>query len=72
MKIFVKANPSSKSKEVKQIGKNHFLVKVKEPRKEGRANRAIVKALATHLGVAHSCITLVSGFSSKQKVFEIS
>jgi len=71
MKIFVEAKPGSKNEGVERIDENHFVVRVKEPPIQGRANRAITKALAGHLYIAPFRIKLVSGFSSKQKIFEI-
>jgi len=82
MKIFVKAKPSSQKEAVEQISpssstlwgeKNEirFVVAVKEQPKNGKANEAIAKTLARHFGVARSRVRLVSGFSSKKKVFEI-
>ena len=71
MKIFVKANPNSKNETVEQIDEIHFAVAVKEPPKNNRANEAIAKALAKHFGVVPSRVRLVSGFSSKQKMFEL-
>ena len=71
MKIFVKAKPLAKEEKVEKIDETNFIVAVKEPPKEGKANRAIAKALASHFNVAPSRVSLVSGFSSKQKVFEI-
>lgn len=71
MKIFVKARAGAKEKKVEKTDETHFIVTVKEPPKEDRANRAIAKALAEHFGVAPSCVHLVSGFSSKSKVFKL-
>lgn len=71
MKIFVKAKPSAKEEKIEKIDEVNFIVAVKEPPKDGRANRAIVKAIAAHFNIASSCVNLVSGFSSRQKVFEI-
>lgn len=71
MKIFVKAKPKSKEERVEKIDSTHFVVSVKEPPVQGKANAAIVKALAEHLGVSASSMRLASGFSSKQKTFEI-
>lgn len=48
-----------------------YKVSVKEAPVEGKANEAIIKALADYFDVAKSNITLISGQSSKQKVFEI-
>jgi uncharacterized protein YggU (UPF0235/DUF167 family) len=71
MKVFVRAKPNSKRPAVEKTGENIFAVSVSEPPQDGRANRAIAKALADHFGVAPSRVRLLSGFSSKQKVFEI-
>jgi uncharacterized protein len=72
MKIFVKAKPLSKEEKVEKIDEINFIVAVKEPPKKGKANKAIIKALASYFKVAPSRLSLVSGFSSKQKVFELS
>jgi hypothetical protein len=71
MKIFVKAKPAAKEEKVEKIGESNFVVSVKEPPVQGRANAAISKALAEYFRVSSSQVKLISGFSSKQKVFEI-
>ena len=71
MKIFVTAKPNAKEERVEQIDNSHFAVSVKEPPARGRANAAIVKALAEHLNVPPSQVRMISGFSSRQKVFEV-
>ncbi|MBI2642555.1 MAG: DUF167 domain-containing protein [Candidatus Wildermuthbacteria bacterium] len=45
MKIFVKAKPSSREEYVEKVDDTHFLVSVKEPPVQGRANKAIIKVL---------------------------
>ncbi len=82
MKIFVQAKPNAKIACVekieqglfnhKQVSEVHFKVSVKEEAKNGRANEAIIKALAEHFNVAPSRVRLISGFSSKNKIFKIS
>ncbi len=71
MKIFVKAKPKSKEERVEKIDGTHFIVSVKEPPVQGKANAAIAKALAEYFGVSVYSVKLTSGFSSKEKVFEI-
>ncbi|PIT87410.1 MAG: hypothetical protein COU31_03015 [Candidatus Magasanikbacteria bacterium CG10_big_fil_rev_8_21_14_0_10_40_10] len=71
MKIFVKAKPASHKVEVKKVDEEHFVVSVKEPPAKGLANRGIIKALSDYFGVAQTDIKMVSGFSSRQKVFVI-
>jgi len=70
MKIQVKVKPSSRTEEVSQEG-DSFIVKVKEPPKEGKANQAVIKLLAGHFGVPKSQVRVVSGFTSKNKVIEV-
>jgi hypothetical protein len=71
MKIFVKAKPNAKEEFIKKIDGINFVVAVKEPPRKGKANAAIARLLAEYFNVAPSAVRLVSGFSAKQKVFEI-
>ena len=48
-----------------------YKVAVCAPAVDGRANEAIQAVLAKHLGVAKSCVVLVSGTTAKKKIFEI-
>jgi uncharacterized protein (TIGR00251 family) len=70
MKIQVKVKPNSRTEEVSQES-DSFIVKVKEPAREGKANQAVIKLLAEHFGVPKSRVTILSGFSSKNKVVEV-
>jgi len=70
MKIRVKVKPSSRTEEVSHEG-NSFVVKVKEPPKEGRANRAVIELLAKHFGVPRSRVRILNGLTSKNKVIEV-
>lgn len=71
MKIFVKAKPGAKHERVEKIDTTHFAVAVREPAKEGKANAAIIKALADYFDIPRSRVNLVSGSSRRQKTFEI-
>ncbi len=71
MKIFVKAKPGAREEKIEKVGENEFKVSVKELPIKGKANFAIERALAEYFKVSISNIKLVSGFSSKNKVFEI-
>jgi uncharacterized protein (TIGR00251 family) len=70
MKIQVKVKPNSKTEEVRQEG-DIFIVKVKEPPKEGKANQTVIKLLAEHFGVPQSQVRIVSGFRSRNKVVKV-
>jgi len=71
MKIFVVARPNSKEERIEETSEAHFIVRVKEPAKGGRANAAIARVLADHFGTAVSRVNLISGFSLRRKIFEI-
>lgn len=72
MKIFVTAKPNAGEEKIEKVDEARFTVSVKELPVRGRANVAIAKVVAEYFGVALSRVRLLSGFSSKQKVFEIS
>jgi len=70
LKIQVKVKPGSKNEEVTQKG-DTLIVTTKEPPKEGRANRQVVKLLAKHFKVPQNQVKLISGFKKRDKVVEI-
>jgi uncharacterized protein len=71
LKIFVKAKPNAKEECVEKIDDTHFVVSVKEPPREGRANWAIERAMGKYFGVPPSSVRIVSGNTSREKVAEI-
>ena len=82
MRIIVTVKPNAKVQVVERVKQSSLLtedknempvykVAVKEPPVDGKANKAVVKALASYFEVAPSLVSLVSGVSVKQKVFEI-
>lgn len=71
MNIFVQAKPAAKKEEIEKIDDTHFKVSVKEPPVRGLANMAIRRALADYYSVSAGKVSLISGFSSKTKIFEI-
>ncbi|TET50684.1 MAG: DUF167 domain-containing protein [Dehalococcoidia bacterium] len=70
MKIRVKIKPNSRTEELSQEG-DSFIVKVKEPPREGKANQAVIKLLAQHFGVPQSRVRIISGLRSRNKVIEV-
>jgi uncharacterized protein len=70
MKIQVKVKPNSRTEEVSREG-DSFIVKVKEPPRESKANQAVIKLLAEHFGVPQSRVRILSGLRSKNKVIEV-
>ena len=70
MKIQVKVTPNWNNDEISREG-DKFIVKVKEPPREGRANLAVVRLLAKYFGVPQSQVRIMSGFRSRNKVIEV-
>jgi uncharacterized protein len=78
LKVFVKAKPGAKVDKVvapqpRLIPEDEewYVVSVKERAVEGRATEAVMRLLAEHFKVSRSAVRLVSGATSKRKVFEI-
>ena len=71
MKISVKAKPNSREDKVEKIDDSNFVVSIKEPPVQGRANEAIIRVLAEYFGVSKSQVRIVSGWTSQQKVIEL-
>jgi hypothetical protein len=70
VKIQVKVKPNSRTAEISQEG-DSFIVKVKEPPKEGKANQAVLKLLAEHFGVPQNQVRLLSGLKGRNKLIEV-
>jgi len=71
MKILIKAKPGAREESIQQIDEDHYIVSVKEPPIQGRANSAIIKVLAQHFNLSQSAIKIVSGYASRNKIIEI-
>lgn len=72
MKITVTVKPGSKKGPLVQpdlLG--GYLVYVREPAIEGKANRAVAEMLAIFFDIPKTKVILVRGATSKIKVFEI-
>jgi uncharacterized protein YggU (UPF0235/DUF167 family) len=81
MLITIFAHPNSKKPRVEKdlfsakggsaSGGNNLHIYISEPPLEGRANMAVLLALAKYLKVKRSQVHLVKGEKSKQKVFDV-
>jgi len=71
MKINVKAKPSSREEKIEKVDEENYIVSVKEPPIKGKANEAIRNALAIYFKTGSSCVKIVSGYSSRNKIIEI-
>ena len=71
MKITIKVKTNSKRNAVEEGPGGDLRVLVKAPPQEGRANEAVIEALADHFRVPKSHISIVGGFKSKNKTIKI-
>jgi len=71
MKIFVKVKPKAIEEKIQKVSDTNFKVWVRAIPEKGKANRAVLRALANYFDVSQSDIEIVSGSTSKLKVFEI-
>ena len=71
MKIFVKAKPNSKREKIEKISETNFAVSVCAPPVKGKANRAVVRALADYFKISESRLRIAAGNTSKNKIIEI-
>jgi uncharacterized protein (TIGR00251 family) len=71
MRISIKVKANAKENRVEEIEKNQFLVKVKAPAKEGKANKEVIAILAEHFKVPKSCVTIITGLKSNRKIVSI-
>ncbi len=71
MKIIVKAKPNSKKETVEKISDLNYIVCVKEPPINGKANEAIRNALAVYFKTGTVNVKIISGYTSRNKIIEI-
>lgn len=71
MNIIIHAKPGAKHEKVEDIGGGKYVVAVRALPVEGRANAAIVRALAAYFKVAPSRVRIVRGRGARLKTAEI-
>jgi len=71
MRIIVHVKPGSKKGPLVEEHDGVFTVFVREQAVDGKANEAVVKLLATHLGKKPRDLELEAGFTSKIKRIRI-
>jgi len=71
MKIKVRVIPKAKQNRVEKTA-DGFRVRVTAAPTDGKANEAVIKLLAEHLGVAKSKLRVVRGVTSRDKLIELS
>ena len=71
MKYTVKVKPGSSQEKVVVTDDGVLTVWLHARAHDGEANKAVVKVLAKYFGVAKSCVEIVRGEKSREKVVEI-
>jgi len=67
----VVVTPGAKTERVERLDDAQLRVAVTEPPREGRANAAVVSAVARFLGVSVSHVRIVRGLTSRRKILEV-
>jgi uncharacterized protein (TIGR00251 family) len=70
-RISVTVQPNSKSPSVTKLTESVFRAAVREPSRDGEANRALIELLARHFGIAKSTIRIVRGHRSRHKLIDL-
>ena len=70
MKLSVRVIPKAKKEKVEHLFDNSYKVWVTAAPEKGKANKAVIAALAAHLGIKKNTLQLVTGATSKDKVLE--
>ncbi|MHA1791803.1 MAG: DUF167 domain-containing protein [Promethearchaeota archaeon] len=65
IEVFV--HPRSRTSEIKLIEGDLFDISVKEPPDKGKANKAIIKLLASSFKIPTSSVTIVQGHKNTRK-----
>lgn len=71
MIIYVKVKPNSSKQEIESFGNGRFLVYLKSPPENGRANIELLNLLSKELGVPSKSLHIKFGRTSNEKTIEI-
>ena len=70
MILKVKVSPNSKEEKIEKIGENEYIVSVKEPAEDNRANIRLINLLSKELGASHKSIKIKNP-TSRDKIIEV-
>ncbi len=71
-RLAVRVSPgASRSQIVGRMADGRLKVRIAAPAEGGRANAALVKLLAEHLGVRPQAVVLIAGHGSRDKIVEV-
>ena len=67
MKISVKVKPNSREAGVDKLSEKEYVVRVKSPVREGKANEELIHLLSEFLRIPKSNVLIISGLKSRKK-----
>lgn len=71
MRLTIHIKPNSKKVGIEIVSENVWIVRVRERPIEGKANEAMIEAIAEKLNMPKSRLKLISGEKSKHKIVEV-
>jgi hypothetical protein len=71
MRVRVQVVPRASRRAIEELPGGDLKVWVTAPPVRGQANRAVIEVLAWHFGVSERRVRLISGQTSRKKVFEV-
>lgn len=70
MKIEVRVIPNSKKNEIKKE-ENYIKVHLTAPSHEGKANKALIEAIAEFFQINKNMVRILKGFKKRNKILEV-
>ena len=71
MKLTIVVKPNARRTKVEKITDGSYKISVNAPATEGKANEAVIAALAEHFNVAKSAVQILNGAKGRKKLVEI-
>ncbi len=71
MMLKIKIIPNSKINAIEKISQDNYKIKIMEKAIDGKANKAVISALAEYFNTKKSNINIVKGAMSSKKIIEI-
>jgi uncharacterized protein YggU (UPF0235/DUF167 family) len=71
MIIYVKAKPNSSHQKIENFGNGRYLIYLKSPAENNKANMELINLLSKEFGVPPASIKIKSGRSFGEKLIEI-
>lgn len=71
MKIEVKVKPASGKQKIEKISEAKYIISLKKPAEDNKANIELIKLLGKELKVSSKSINIIKGLKSKNKIIKI-